>query len=724
MSSDPAHQRARPPAPARRRPAYYVQAAVMVFAMTACAGFLIQLGHETAVRLDLTATRRHRLAPQTLAVVDRVDRPLQLVLAVGLASLDLTARQGLLDVAAVFEAATPAAGGTISTTVIDTGSSSGLAQFDALVRSLVEQDQAMVSGHRAAVDAAAAAAERLGAALQTAAADVAALGDALAAPLTGPAAARAKAPWETQAAQLRVLADDLAGGAARAGELAKTAAEPWGLPRVDEAVKLVRDPLVNTANLLQALAAGLDQLARAPELAPDAKNRAALIARGLSEPRDQAARAAGLLDSLRPLRILTVARAVQRDRAVLLIDRGPAPPAAAPGEPPRPTVTAIDLQTLLSAPGGEVRWRAEDLIVSALGALAGGERPVVVLVHAERGRLGQRPTPFVGLAERLALRNIRLVEWPAGQLAEPPPEVIRLRAEPRRPLVYAIYPPDVRTPDAAERMGRLAGVVESLAAGGASMLVSVAPSTLPGAGSPDPMAAWLTALGVKAESGTVLLEEVRDGRGRAISVDQQLTEPGTDAAVAAAIDGVKTRLPWPIPLRLEPNPAAASKVAPLLTLPPRPELWGETQWLALRQGGGAGGFNALPTFEPERDHAGGPEPWVLAASIERADAGFERTQRIVVVGSAGWFNDGITLAASEVDGRRVADTPGNLAFLESSVNWLARQDDLLGASAQSQAVARIPALEPGPLAALRWSIAVLPALLVLLAGATFRWLRG
>ena len=119
------------------------------------------------------------------------------------------------------------------------------------------------------------------------------------------------------------------------------------------------------------------------------------------------------------------------------------------------------------------------------------------------------------------------------------------------------------------------------------------------------------------------------------------------------------------------------------------------------------------------------DAWTLAVSAQVNRVGSStRKQRLIFVGSPVWYEDYFLNAATIVEGRRVLAYPANAALLESSIAWLAGQDELVAPSPQVRDIARIKPLSKGQLAAIRWALAAgLPAL-VLIIGVGVRVLRG
>jgi hypothetical protein len=127
----------------------------------------------------------------------------------------------------------------------------------------------------------------------------------------------------------------------------------------------------------------------------------------------------------------------------------------------------------------------------------------------------------------------------------------------------------------------------------------------------------------------------------------------------------------------------------------------------------------MPKFDAGQDERG---PWTLAAAVERANAGSK--QRVVVVGSSGWFFDTITQAAASVDGRVVAQFPGNMELFDASVLWLTGGDELIAQSPQADAVPLVGAIDPQRLLVLRLLLILGVPLAVLALGVAHRVVFG
>lgn len=713
------------PTPAvRRRSVFAVQAAVLVFALTTCCALLIVLGDRFSLRQDVTATRRHRLSPQSLAIAQAVSEPLRLYVAVRMSDLagseaGRVTLNRLRDVADAF-----AATGKLRVELLDI-SSGRSERFAALLKELVEQDRAAIDAYSQSVGATGRAAGELAQALSKVADDLALVRDAV---LTGgnlPASAENfRSAFDSLGGQLRAAAANLQTASTETATLISTppkADDPLPVSRSDLAPSQLRQPLSEAAKALASCVEWLDSSA-GPSRAwatPTAKDRAAALTLLANSARDRAARELLALDRLPALRIFSVAKAIKNSQAALLVgpQRAPGPD----GSPAPASVVALDLDELLtvrqSAADGaavDLRFRSEELIAAGLAAFSTDVKPVVVLMHGGSAPLSPRWAGFTQMTERFALRGFDLVEWAAG-LDDQPPAAVSAAQRAARPIVYVSISPEARDAAGAMRMAKLAKRLEELASGGAAMLVSVTPSTLPGADQPDPMVSWLAAFGVRADTGRIIVEEVATPSGRGHLWSQSIVKPGSTHPIAAAIEGLPTQ--FILPIALEATPAAGVTSAAVAVLPPLATRWGESDWSSALSSRGA----LAPSPAGPRDVASPAGGFVLALAVEREAAQMRpdapTRQRLLVVGSNGWFVDPIVAPRRVVDGMMIAEAPGNLELLEAGVWWLAGREDRILRSATAESVPLVPNLSAGAMSALRWGLIGGLPLGVLLLGA-------
>ena len=713
-----------PPSPRRgasaRRARYGFQALALLLAVTACCALGALIADRFPQRFDVTATREHQLSTRTTDMLGSLNGDFEIVVAANFAELDPTATSRTRAVLGNLARATP----RLRTTLLDIASVTGQAELDALLSRLLDR-------YRGDLERQASAARGLLDSASTAAATLRSLSDEMTAARAGVTDAEANAAalrkfLEDSGAVCRVAGQDIDKAVDDASKRSGTTIGRTTIPATEDAIALIRKPLGDTLSQLKQIGDGLEAVATAQDAAVAPRTRDAVrpsVARIL-QLRDQLARSVTAIDELPRTPLPSVARVLERSQAAIIVG----PPGSARGG-----VTSISLASIFPPrrPDGEapvrldLRARTEELLAAGIASLVRDDGPIVMLVHGEAIRLAPDFRPFVALRERLALRGMDLVEWAAGIDDQMPP-VTALNPGGKRPVVYVTISTSAGTPEAATRMSRLSKGIRQIVEQGRPAIISVNPSTLPAIGQTDPMVEFLVPLGVQADSGRPLLQQAVTGAGpggRAVSTDLFITDPGAAHAITAAIRGQTTRLPWAIPLRAPRGVEPGAGVSPVMTTGNAGKtIWAESEWMEYRRVPAA--QRSMVTNPPANDSSrdDGAGPWDLAVAIERRVADLD--QRVLLVGSNGWFLDDVSQAAALVDNKEVLLAPGNLELFEAGVYWAARQESLIGTSALAQGVALIPPMSPGAMSALRWSLIAGLPLLVLAIGALWRAFRG
>lgn len=691
---------------ARRRLTGLATSALLLGLALAATAVVVGVGDRYNARLDVTTTGEQRLAPRTLAVLDRA-APLgevEIVVAVDAASLDAWSRRTVGDVLDLFSHA-----GRVRAGEIDVGSAEGQAEYAGLLDRLIERERDGIDRHIAAVQRASAEATSVADSLE------AQISPALLAlrdsePTTTPAALE---QWATLA---RLGARQLAEAGARA-QSALTEPDPTlPIPPLADHEAALRNALQLRADELEAL------LAELGALGPTAEPLGRAV-RGLS---DRLVREIDALSRLPRLDVLRVAKALGSAEVALVIG------------PPGTGVTGVDIGALyepsvLASDGtrliSDVRFQAEELLGSAVSAVLSTARPIVVLTHGE-GRPILKSVGFLsGIRQRLSRRGIDVVEWVASHDPEPP-TLTDLDPDGVRPVVYVALSPDSSASargegdlSGPERAGALGRAVALLLERREALLVSVNPSILPSYGEADPVVAPLAQSGIEVATDTPLLQRSADARTRRTFTDLTLRGAEGGHAILAATRNLPTTLSWTIPITV--RDGAPWRTTPLLIAPDDTSVWGESQWLRLWQTRGEQRdlLPDQPVFDAGVDRRGGP--WTVALAAERADQPEStRSGRLVVVGSNAWFADPVAFKYRSTDNRVALASPGNAELFEAAVLWLAGEDELIAQSAGARATPLVGSINPGALTALRWAlVAGLPAL-TLVVGVVWRAARG
>jgi hypothetical protein len=719
---------------------------VLVACATVSCVLAVVIGSRVHARWDVTGSREFTLSERTRRVLARVEEATTIIVSAPLASLDRSTRQRVGDLLSEFERSS----GRIRATWIDTGSSAGPAEFAALMGSISGPFEATLTEQKEALESAAGEARLVAEGMRRSSDLLKALAEA--GDAATPRYFSATGGPRDQAGLARTVASSVDEAAEAIGGAAGQVIGGVSLPAVDTAREGGREPLEKAARAASAMAEFAESILA--QGGPEGVKTAAGAVRDVAAAmRDRAARAADALSKLKMLDPLVVARVLERTSAVLVTS-------------PAGTI-ALDFATLfpsgpMAEAGGEASrealFKGEQMIATALSSLGQASSPIVVFVHAQSVRLldeeGEPTGPglaaFRRLFDRMRLTRTTPAEW-AVALEAGRPDLAGLDAKGDRPVVWVVLgaPPRVtvdarQTGSAAERgarIGKLGSAVRTLIEAGEHVLVCIEPSDLPSLGEVDPVAKAVEAMGVKVDSSRPLLRRESSPEGVMVWAHLALGRAERGQEIGQAIDGVRTVLPWATAMSAVEGGGA--RVSPLLAEGAGGDVWGESQWMMLRDLVGRGLARPLsplllaepPTAEAGRDLVK-PEwsdRFVVAAASER-DRGAKvalgrwmregMPQRMVVVGSPEWLMDGYSQASEDVGGRRALLFPGNLELFDASVAWLAGRDDEIAPGPRARDVARIGAMSDGALRAVRLFLVVGVPALVLIVGAVVRLVRG
>ncbi|MDX2114791.1 MAG: hypothetical protein SFZ24_04110 [Planctomycetota bacterium] len=725
---------------AARRARYGVSTAVLVIAATISCVLAAGLASMRSVRWDLTATREFTLAPRTVKLLQAASAPTEIIISADSASLDPAARRRIGDLLLEFERAQP----LLRSTWIDTGSGAAGATLRELMERLAAPHEPELSAQRRVLEAGQESAARLAAELAQIAEGLKALGDALDASGSGPDPDDRTHP-RNQAGLVRTTAARLPAAQSGLGTAAGAKVFGVAMPAVDAA-----RPHAQTIDEAARLAGAVAQYAQALQArsASEAVARsAASLAQVAQSARDDGARAADELARLRPVEALRVARALEASAAVIVATRSGA--------------VALPLETLFPSGGAsagtgaaDAVFAGEQLVATAVGSLFDDSAPIAVFVHAHNARLLDErgePTPqgtgaFGEVFDRFRLTRVTPAEWPVATEALRP-DLAGLKAGKNRPVYWIVLgaPPrgaaDLRNAGSvSERNARLVKLGEALATllrAGENVLACVEPSDLPALGERDPVASALAEFGVQSDSARVIVSTRSSPQGLLTYSFHTPRGASEGHPIRGAFGGLTAIVPWATPLERASGAAADQVTHPLLTLPEEDGTWAESSWQPIRELVLRGVASPLapmlladpPKFDGSRDERPrGEGGFVVALAAERpavaGPGGGGGPQRLVVVGSPSWFEDGYIRASEDVAGRRVRLFPANLELLDAAGAWLAGQDERIAPGPQSRDVPRLGELDPGALRALHLFIILGMPALVLVTGGLLRVLRG
>lgn len=710
-------------APGRSRWRFLLQSGVLLLAVTACCMFAGLIADRYPVHIDATATREHRLGERTVDLLRRLetspgDGPFELIVTVNAASIDAAAARRTQDVLDAMARQSP----RLQVSIIDAASADGLSRLDAALARAMAASKESITSQVARLDAALDEFAEIAANLEAVAGGLTRVAES--APQDGTDAAPLKRFLSESAAVCRLNAQDLL----RAGDAARqTLRQPIGrtpVPSVDAAKVAIRTPIDQLAERLVTLIESLNGIVdpAATTIPESVKEDLRPPASNLPRLKDQASRLLANLDSLPNVPLVSVARVLERSSAAVVM--GP------PGAGGR-SVAAIDIDSLFppASPAADqpttqvdLRARTEDLLGSALATLIEPPGPIVVLAHNEPATLAPGFERISAIVERLRLRNMDVVEWATA--VEPQPPSIATAPPGGRPVVYVVFYSMPGTVDGAKRLVGLSRATKALFDSGKSVLLSVTPSTIPALGQPDGMIDYLSTTGLTVDSGRPLLHLAGTPASPIVQTDSLLTVESPTHPVAAAVKGLRIRLPWAVPMEISRNSSGA--VVPILTLEDDGRTWAESQWMEFASVPAGQRSLIRPQDLPRPDSARDDEdgPWVVGVAVERSVPRSGGRQRWVVIGCNPWFLNDVAFAQRLVDNRLGFANPGNPELFESSIYWLAGREGMIAASPQATAAPVVPAMSEGALAAVRWMLIAGVPLIILLIGAGWRVLRG
>lgn len=509
-------------------------------------------------------------------------------------------------------------------------------------------------------------------------------------------------------------------------QLPQVFAKSWPLPPVDEALAGLTPTLDSALTDLDRLIKTFDDRSTSGDYVETVQRKFGELADVLILRRDELAEHADALKRLRAIPLLSVGRMIESQQAVLVIG------------PKERGLVAIDFDTLFppaevidSAQGTRIdlRLRSEELLSSALGTLVDPIKPIVVLVHCDDTQVLARQEQIASAMQRLRSRSMDVLEWPV-MLEVHPPSVADLNPKNDRPVVYvvqssfSVVQSGMAGVRPEERFAKLGEAVTRLVRDGESIMLNLQPSQLPLLGGEDPLVRVLPLFGLNADTAKPIMTQRMTADGRDVLTDHLVRVDSPTGTVAGAIQGLETLLMWPVPLRsaksLEEDRVDVQPILRLTT----DGAWAESMWASyfnvprhLRST-----FTEKPAPGDAKDDMDGP--FLVAAASERRVGGAAGVQRMIVIGSAGWFMDSVIQRTAFVDGREIAAFGGNAELLEAGVLWLAGQDDRIAQSPAARTVPRVKMLASDQLLAIRWLVLVGAPLMVLLAGAIWRLVRG
>ncbi|MSQ89790.1 MAG: hypothetical protein EXS01_00130 [Phycisphaerales bacterium] len=349
------------------------------------------------------------------------------------------------------------------------------------------------------------------------------------------------------------------------------------------------------------------------------------------------------------------------------------------------------------------RFRMEQLIDGAIRSILDDQNPQLIVVHAEdRSMLTPASDGFDACAIADAARAARIVvrEW-------------RVTAEPR-PIAgdlcaWMVITPRTVAVDRSASERALLEAVTGLVTEGAPIFLSIGPSLRPLAGRSDPWSEIAAALGARALSDAVIVDDIPVSEGeteRRTKLDIAVIRSSNPLAVA--LEGQHLGFSVAIPVAKIAGDSQQTTSFDLLAAGVEPSRSVERDW-------------RRRTPDP-RSTKLLTEPISVAAAITRSTPG-ARAVRAIVVGSPSWMASSVVDSARSLGGGRDALlNPGNREFAVNGTLWLAGLDARLGNGGSGREAPRISPLSLGARLQYTAGLAVgLPMLSLLVGFLLVRW---
>lgn len=529
------------------------------------------------------------------------------------------------------------------------------------------------------------------------------------------------ANWANQA---RALAEELGRLRAGAQSAIDTPILSSNVGRLDEAERVLSAALSRVGRELVALAPAMRALAANGQVPGRVRDALGALSAGVDRWREDAAGASDMLDRAERADAIRAARALEQASVALVI--GPA----------EYGLTALSLDALFptidEAQRGEgleadLRGHTESAVALALSSLVRPNVPIVIFMHANASANLFETGAIDRLRRELAGRRVDTVEWGVVGSATPP-SLAEIDPAGVRPRVHVVISTDASVSQGDDpalsgpsRAKALAEGVRRVLDDGGSVLLGLNPSPMTAWGGEDELARTIEGFGLRAMSDRTLLVESRSSEGRIVEASTIARAADSGHAIARSLGTLPTMLRWAIPIeRVDPDAPGE----PLLRVVSG-DVWAEREWLGIWQSRGEGlawRGERVPKPESGIDDLSGS--WDVAWAATRPSPVGGGTQRLVVVGSNGWYFDSDRAGTVRVQGVTTQANPGNAQLFESALLWLSGQDELIAQGPSARAVARIGQISPGLRSAIAWGLIVGMPMVVLLLGLIWRLLVG
>lgn len=672
--------------PAHRSFATYGNVLLFALAVVLTAFFLTTIAHRELwrSRIDATKTRAYSLSEQTRQMLDSLDGSWRIVVMMVEAEADRTVRRQVDEVLDRFAAAAP----DLTVARIDPTNPAALDAYESVLSDLRRIYGEEIAAYDTSLARAKAAFNDW---LRFANVEAAAIQD-LTRRLPD------QLPIRAQIAQLQPFFTLMAtNGNAILTEVdtALDVHESQPLPDYETARSILSASLMQSAQQLADVARILTALRAVPAVDRDLAVDADEARRRYEAMSQKLAQAGDPLRHLPPLELSRIGSQMQQGETAIVIS-----PRGAAIIPSTQLFPKANIRAATNGVSFDQRFRGEQVIAASMRSLLVDRMPKVVFVHAGPESYLQESDSRVdlfGVKTLLETARLEVDEWIIGKGARP-------SADPGQTTVWVVVPTPLpartsREPTPTETL--LIGTVERLLTEGEPVLLSYYPSLMHDVRQPDPWQRLLSPWGLRPDTSAVVYESVlTDGGVRRLRAEQDVAAYNEAHPIGRAVDGLQTRLGFPLPVRASDDDSVGAEHTVLATIEPATSRWLEPAWARPNE--------VKPPQAGDARQFDQPVPIIVSAERPNPQNGAAR-QRLVVVGSGDWLQSRLADLAANIGGSRMAlVSPGNIELLQSSVFWLAGLDELIAQSPTGQQVARLEGVTQAD--RLRWGIVLILAM--------------
>lgn len=476
------------------------------------------------------------------------------------------------------------------------------------------------------------------------------------------------------------------------------------LPNYQLALDSLRAQARAVHQALNTIADRFERQATLPSTADNLRNDLLLLIRALEKPRSVLAELNDALAQVRvPEAYQKLHEALGKPNAIVLLGAG--------------EVRTVHLTDLLAAAtvedatdAGRYLFLGEEKITGTLVGMASMQPPLVVFVTPGPWPAYGTGGEYDHIAERLRKMSFEVTQWTPAlrnrSTGAPMPTAAEPKPKEGQRVVWVLQMRTLQhqaTPSLDSPKSRIITTIRDRVAQGDRAMIVLGPEPETPTDPEDPLMRWLADWDIRPLLEQAAAHEVPIGDRQTVGTYQfDIDRWPSDTPMSAVLKGMVGHVTIAAPLIVGDGVRVGARLWPLIELT-EPRMWAET---------------TFETRYPVYDEPAARERIVIAAAGERGD------ERIVVLTDPTWPSDRL-VKAGIVDPQSqqllIARFPANAEFFMNSIYWLAGREELIAISARLQDIRRIQPMDAARQRTVQAVLMIGMPLLPILAGAAV-WL--